>query len=197
MIEINHGSIIVDSLNVLTIPRQLVRMSLNVIPQDPYFLHGTIRLNLDPYETASTIEITTALHRADLWEIIEDNGGLEAEMNTNFLSHGQRQLFCLVRAMLRPGKILILDEATSSVDMETDRLMQKIIREDFAGHTIIAIAHRIGTLFDFDKVVVMDKEKVIECDSPTELLSCNSVFKDLYKKDREETSSREENIGSD
>lgn len=194
MLEISHGTIFVDNLDVLNIHRQSVRMCFNIIPQDPYFLHGTVRLNLDPYDTASTSQILSALHRAGLWDVIEANGGLEANMNSDLYSHGQIQLFCLVRAMLCPGKILILDEATSSVDIETDRLMQRIIREDFVGHTIIAIAHRVSTICDFDRVVVLDKGKVIECDSPTNLLSRETVFSELYNMDARQGRSTEANL---
>lgn len=115
MIEISQGNIKVDDLDITTMPRQEVRSRLNAIPQEPYFLHGTVRLNLDPYERyiGNNGALQEALRKVELWDIIEAKGGLDIEMEVDGLSHGQRQLFCLARAILRPGKIVVLDEATS------------------------------------------------------------------------------------
>lgn len=182
MIEISAGTISIDSQDLSLIPRDTIRSCLNIVPQEPFFLYGTIRLNLDPSGGATTLLIETALRRVGLYDLVNSKGGLDVQMNEEFLSHGQRQLFCLARALLRPGKILALDEVTSSVDLDTDVLMQQIIREEFKEHTIIAIAHRLETIKDFDRVVVMDEGKIVECDAPETLLAKEgSAFKKLFE----------------
>lgn len=111
---------------------------------------------------------------------MEGKGGLDAELDLDFFSHGQRQLFCLARAILRKSKVVVLDEVTSSVDHETDALMQRVIREEFGDCTIIAVAHRLDTLLDFDKIALLSKGELIEFDSPRALLARESAFKELY-----------------
>jgi len=180
MLELNSGTIFIDGLDVSTLPRHDVRTNLNAIPQDPYFVAGSIRLNLDPYSTSADTLIISALRKVKLLDTITANGGLDGELNPDTLSHGQRQLFCLARAILRKSKIVVLDEATSSVDRETDKLMQEIIRQEFKDCTIIAVAHRLETILDFDRIAVLDRGKLIECDSPKNLLAEDSSFKELY-----------------
>ncbi|KAL3422989.1 hypothetical protein PVAG01_04736 [Phlyctema vagabunda] len=180
MIEIDPGSILIDDIDISTLPRNDIRLRLNAISQEPYFIAGTIRLNLDPYEQSCDEDRIRALRKVSLWE----NGisDLAAEMDPESLSHGQRQLFCLARAILRKTRIVILDEATSSVDRKTDALMQEIIRDEFRTHTIIAVAHRLDTILDFDRVAVLDRGRLKECDEPTVLLNTEgSAFKELYE----------------
>jgi len=182
MIEISSGTISIDSQDLSLILRETVRSCLNIVPQEPFFLHGTIRLNLDPSCSTTTPLIETALKRVALYDLVISKGGLDVHMNEEFLSHGQRQLFCLARALLRPGKILALDEVTSSIDLDTDVLMQRIVREEFKNHTIIAIAHRLETIRDFDRVVVMDEGRIVECDATEILLKKEgSAFRKLFE----------------
>jgi ATP-binding cassette, subfamily C (CFTR/MRP), member 1 len=193
MIELNHGFIHIDGIDISTLQRNEVRSRLNAIPQDPYFFAGTVRLNLDPWETQSDDAIRDALAKVELLHTIEDScGGLDADMDVNLLSQGQHQLFCLARATLRPGKIVVLDEVTSSVDRKTDDLMQRIIRTEFADRTIIAIAHRLDTIVDFDKIAVLEKGVLIEYGSPAELLSKRSHFRNLYEMYKTKTADEDE-----
>lgn len=194
MLELNSGTIFIDGLDLSTIPRHYVRRNLNAIPQDPYFVAGSIRLNLDPFSTNTDALILTALRKVKLLNTIIANGGLDGELDPETMSHGQRQLFCLARAILRKSKIVVLDEATSSVDRETDKLMQEIIRQEFKDCTIIAVAHRLETILDFDRIAVLDRGDLVECDSPKNLLAKDSSFKELYdvysssKEDRDSSS---------
>ncbi|KAE9374191.1 canalicular multispecific organic anion transporter 1 [Stipitochalara longipes BDJ] len=190
MLELNSGSIFIDGIDLSTLPRHYVRKNLNAIPQDPYFVTGSIRLNLDPYSTSTDDLIMSALSKVHLLNTITLNGGLDSELDPDTLSHGQRQLFCLARAILRKSKIVVLDEATSSVDRETDKLMQKIIRQEFKDCTIIAVAHRLETILDFDRIAVLDRGQLIECGSPESLLAAESALKelyDVYSSSKEET----------
>lgn len=180
MLELNSGKILIDGLDLSTIPRHYIRANLNAIPQDPYFIAGSIRLNLDPYSSSSDTLLISALRKVHLLDTIISNGGLDADLDPDTLSHGQRQLFCLARAILRKSKIVVLDEATSSVDRKTDELMQKIIREEFEGCTVIAVAHRLDTILDFDRIAALDTGRLKECDSPDKLLATESAFKELY-----------------
>lgn len=140
----------------------------------------SVRENADPDHQHSDEAIINALKRVQLWDQITANGNLDSELDLECFSHGQRQLFCLARAMLKRSKIVVLDEATSSVDTKTDELMQKLIRTEFWECTIIAVAHRLDTILDFDKIAVLDAGRLVEYDSPKALLSRRSRFRTLY-----------------
>ncbi|MCJ1413888.1 hypothetical protein MMC32_000213 [Xylographa parallela] len=171
MLDLDSGSIWVDDIDLSTVPRQEVRSRMIVMPQDPYFFGGSVRLNLDPPSELSDDVIIKALNKTQIWDTIQKQGGLDAMVTDDFLSHGQRQLLCLSGAILHEGKkIFILDEATSGVDKASDELMQRLIRSEFQDHTVIAIAHRLDTILDFDQVIVMDKGIVSEIGNPMTLL---------------------------
>lgn len=174
------GTIFIDGVDIQVLPRELIRERIVAIPQDPFMLNGTVRLNMDPHGKVPDDLIVDVLSKLRLWPIIQGRGGLNADINAQPLSQGQQQLFCLGRAMLRKGmKILVLDEATSNVDKETDQVMQKIIREEFRAQTIITIAHRLDTIMDSDRIAVFDSGRLVEFDRPGALLGRESVFKTL------------------
>ncbi|PHH87336.1 hypothetical protein CDD83_8998 [Cordyceps sp. RAO-2017] len=179
MIDLTSGSITVDGVDLSSLPRSTVRSALNVIPQEPHFFHKTTSQNLDPSGSASAEAMRSALEKVQLWEVVDLAGGLDAELDVETLSQGQRQLLALARALLRQGKIVVLDEATSNVDKHVEEVMQQIIREEFQGRTIIAVAHQLRTIIDFDEVMVMDAGQLVESGTPRELMARDSTFKRL------------------
>jgi ATP-binding cassette subfamily C (CFTR/MRP) protein 1 len=182
MLELDSGSIAIDGVDISTVPRQDLRLRLNTLPQSSFFLPGSVRENMDPSNMATNQQIEHALREVQMWDTVEASGGLDADMREEILSHGQRQMFCLARAMIKPRAILIVDEATSGVDSDTDDIMQRVIRKAFASHTIIAIAHKLDTVLDFDRIVLLDKGRVIETGKPRELLAMpDSSFRALYQ----------------
>jgi ABC-type multidrug transport system fused ATPase/permease subunit len=182
LMDITSGSIVIDGIDIATLPRQTVRSRLIALPQDPYILAGTVRENVDPLYDVDDDLVISALRKVQLDHLLDDPDiGLNAKLGTEMLSHGQCQLLCLARAMVRKGSILILDEATASVDVQTDALMQRIIRTEFKHHTIIAAAHRLDTIIDFDAVLVLDAGRILEKDNPANLLKQESTFRELYQ----------------
>ncbi|KAH8701117.1 putative ABC multidrug transporter [Talaromyces proteolyticus] len=180
MIELSGGSISIDGIDLTTIPRQEIRSRITGVAQDPFLIKGSVRLNADPTGKATDEAIWDALRSVHLQSTVEEKGSLDVDIEEVYLSHGQKQLFCLARAMLRHSSILILDEATSNVDSKTDEIMQRVIREKFSNHTILAVAHKLDTILDFDKVAMLDAGQLIEFDDPYTLLSTDSAFNRLY-----------------
>ncbi|KAK3329761.1 P-loop containing nucleoside triphosphate hydrolase protein [Apodospora peruviana] len=184
MIEMSEGQITIDNMDVSTIEADSVRSRLNVVPQDPYFMPGTVRFNLDPQERSSDDVMESAIRKVGLWERIGTSGGLDMELVTSEWSHGERQLLCLARALLVPSTILILDEATSSVDGQTEAIMQAVIDAEFRHATVISVLHRFTFIDRFDRVAVMRQGELVECDSPEALLGPDreeSAFRELYR----------------
>ncbi|KAI1286879.1 ATP-binding cassette sub-family C member 3 [Halotydeus destructor] len=185
IVEPATGTIVIDGVDVSRIGLHSLRSGLTIIPQDPVLFTGSLRLNLDPFGEHEDSELWTALKLAHLQQFVDSLGsGLEYSVSEggDNLSVGQRQLVCLARALLRKSKILILDEATAAVDLETDDLIQKTIREEFADCTILTIAHRLNTILDYDRVLVMDKGTVSEYDTPKTLLdNPDSMFYSMAK----------------
>ncbi|KAJ3116514.1 hypothetical protein HDU96_009500 [Phlyctochytrium bullatum] len=174
MVEPSSGEIVIDGVSSQTIGLRDLRSKLAIIPQDPVLFSGTFRTNLDPFNEYADADLWDALARSGLKSKVaeEGAGGLEGRVTDGGenLSVGQRQLLCLARAMLRKPKVLIMDEATANVDYETDALIQKALREDFAHATVLTIAHRLNTIIDYDRVLVMDAGQISEYDSPANLL---------------------------
>ncbi|KAL4758550.1 uncharacterized protein BDW70DRAFT_170256 [Aspergillus foveolatus] len=185
MIELCEGTISVDGIDITTLRRQAIRSAIIGLPQDPLLLEGsTIRENVDPFDYCPDEAVINTLKRVGLWEILESKDGLETIASPELFSHGQKQLLCMAKAMLRHGNIIVFDEATSGVDPETDEMMQELIRSCFAQHTVLTVTHRLDTIIDYDRVLVMDNGILLESDPPRTLLSRPSVFRELYKSSR-------------
>ncbi|XP_055919617.1 multidrug resistance-associated protein 1-like isoform X7 [Eupeodes corollae] len=185
IIEAAEGRILIDGVDISTLGLHMLRSRLTIIPQDPVLFSGSLRMNLDPFQKNSDDEIWSALELSHLKTFVKGmTAGLNHEISEGGenLSVGQRQLVCLARALLRKTKVLVLDEATAAVDLETDDLIQKTIRSEFKDCTVLTIAHRLNTILDSDKVIVLDRGEIIEFDSPTSLLEDkNSAFYSMAK----------------
>eukprot|EP00483_Globobulimina_turgida_P005559 UN05569 len=177
MIEPEEGSeIVIDDCDILKLGLNDLRNRLAIIPQDAVLFSGSVRFNLDPFTEYNDNEIWDILKKCELYEFIHNKNDkldyLVGENGSNF-SHGQKQLICIGRALLKKSKILFLDEATSSIDKYTDKLIQKVIRKQFTNTTILCIAHRLQTIIDYDKIMVLSNGDIIEYDTPTNLLNKN------------------------
>lgn len=185
IIEASGGKIFVDGIDISQIGLHSLRSKLTIIPQDPVLFSGTLRSNLDPFNIHSDDALWTALEHSHLKTFVKsltEQLSYQISEGGENLSVGQRQLVCLARALLKKSRVLILDEATAAIDMETDELIQKTIRTQFNDCTILTIAHRINTILDSDRIVVMDEGKIAEFDSPTALLANkNSIFYEMAK----------------
>ncbi|CAG2166002.1 unnamed protein product [Oppiella nova] len=208
LIEATDGTVSIDGIDCSTIGLHDLRSRLTVIPQEPVLFAGSLRHNLDPLDQWSDKEIWSALESAHLKTFVESlKSGLNHEISISGenVSVGQKQLVCLARALLRRTRVLVLDEATAavdmetddliqktireefdswyvSVDMETDDLIQKTIREEFDSSTVVTIAHRLNSIRDYDKVLVLDNGSIAEFGSPEQLLTDNnSIFYSMAK----------------
>ncbi|XP_064623538.1 ATP-binding cassette sub-family C member 10-like [Lineus longissimus] len=185
MVELTSGWIMIDGLNVSHLGLHDLRSRLAIIPQDPFLFSGTVRENLDPSEMCQDIELWEVLGKCHMKRPVERLGGLDAEVaeRGKHFSLGQRQLICLARALLTRAKVLCMDEATASVDHETDQLIQRTIKTEFSNMTVLTIAHRINTVLESDRVLVMDNGKVAEFGPPQMLLdNPNSMFSSLVRE---------------
>ncbi|XP_008187158.1 probable multidrug resistance-associated protein lethal(2)03659 isoform X2 [Acyrthosiphon pisum] len=178
----NEGSIIIDDIEIHKLGLHDLRSKFSIIPQEPVLFSGTMRTNLDPFDEYPDLVLWNALDEVELKTVVEKlPGGLNSKMSafgSNF-SVGQRQLLCLARAIVRNNKIIILDEATANVDPQTDVLIQNTIRNKFKLCTVLTIAHRLNTIMDSDRVLVMDAGTVVEFDHSYNLLKNKDGF--LYK----------------
>ncbi|KAJ2946418.1 hypothetical protein O0L34_g12457 [Tuta absoluta] len=176
------GSVKIDGVDTFGLNKQELRSKISIIPQEPVLFSASLRYNLDPFDSYSDDEIWRALEQVELKDAIPALDFKVSEGGSNF-SVGQRQLVCLARAILRSNKILIMDEATANVDPQTDALIQKTIRKAFAPCTVLTIAHRLNTIMDSDRVLVMDKGEAVEFDTPYALLNNpRSVFTFMVKE---------------
>lgn len=174
LLEPENGSIHIDDIDIATLGLHKLRTSMSVIPQSPVLFSGwTIRENLDPFDQHSSERIIDAIADVQLQDIYNE---LPEGLNTvvadggNNFSVGQRQLLCVARAILQNNKILVLDEPTANVDARTDHLLQQAVASSFPGATVIAIAHRLETIIDYDRILVVGDGKMLEYGPPATLL---------------------------
>lgn len=198
MVELSEGNIEVDGMDIGTVGLEDLRSRMSIIPQDPTLFSGTIRSNLDPFQTHTDLELWSSLRQAHLVEDTDWNPekvsatetsaetgqhwiNLETKVEEggNNLSHGQRQLLALARALVRGSQIIICDEATSSIDFETDVKIQKAISVGFEGRTLLCVAHRLKTIITYDRICVIDHGGVAEIDTPLALYDAKGIFKSM------------------
>ncbi|MBN3275009.1 ABCC8 protein, partial [Polyodon spathula] len=188
MVDTFEGQIIIDGIDIAKLPLQTLRSRFSIILQDPILFSGTIRFNLDPEGKCTDSMLWEALEIAQLKPMVKTlQGGLDAmvtEGGENF-SLGQRQLFCLARAFVRKSSILIMDEATASIDMATENILQKVVMTAFSDRTVVTIAHRVHTILNADLVIVMKRGIILEYDRPEVLLEReDSVFASFVQADK-------------
>lgn len=206
-LEARSGTIHIDGLDISQIKLHDLRSRLAIIPQDPVLFSGTVRSNLDPFDKHTDAELRDSLERVHLLTTIGSSspagtGAKNANVFNDLtspvsegglnLSQGQRQLLCLARAIVARPRVMVLDEATSAVDMGTDALIQRSIREEFNDATLIVIAHRLSTIADFDRILVLSDGQVAEFGSPSDLWEQQgsngeerSIFRDMCEESGE------------
>ncbi|RQM10790.1 hypothetical protein B5M09_012587 [Aphanomyces astaci] len=189
LVELDGGVITLDDVDISTIGLHDLRDKVSIIPQDPVLFSGTIRSNLDPFDRCGDDAIWTAIKRANLHQAVTALDDKVGERGQNF-SVGERQLICIARALLKKSKVILMDEATASIDANTDRLIQESIHDSFKDCTCLTIAHRINTILDSDRILVMDKGSAAEFDTPAQLLkNPNGIFTNLVEHWRDDKKS--------
>jgi ABC-type multidrug transport system fused ATPase/permease subunit len=189
--EPTSGSIKIDGVDISTIGLQDLRSRLTIIPQDPVLFTGTLRSNLDPFGYCSDDELWAAIKRSHLVDESDEQNEIvtldsPVSENGNNWSQGQRQLIALARALVRKTSLIVLDEATSSVDFDTDHKIQQTIRAEFEESALLCIAHRIRTVADYDRILVLDHGRLLEFDHPYTLMTkADGVFMQMCQRSGE------------
>jgi len=185
ILEATEGQIFIDNIDISTIGLDLLRSNLTIIPQDPCLLEGTLKYNIDPFNKNKNEDIIQILKDIGFEYTESDDKIMDKmiEQGGSNLSVGQKQLVCIARALLRKSKIVVMDEATANIDMNTEQIIQKALNLVLENSTVITVAHRIKTIINYDKILVLDAGEVKEFDSPTNLLKDeNSLFHELFSK---------------
>ncbi|KAG1695172.1 hypothetical protein DVH05_020813 [Phytophthora capsici] len=184
--ELVSGRILIDGTDIATMPLRTLRSNLSIIPQSPVLFKGALRGYMDPFDEFSDAEIWSALEKVDMkTQVSALEGQLMYELSENGenFSVGERQMLCMGRALLTRSRIVVMDEATASIDHATEKKLQRMINEDFQDATVLTIAHRLGTVLDSDRIMVLSDGRVVEFDSPRELVkNTNGVFYELAKE---------------
>ena len=196
ILEPLKGRILIDNVDISEIGLSKLRSSITIIPQDPTLMEGSLRFNIDPLHKHSDNEIEEVMKKIGFWYMVENYLAENKDKNVNGLdmiikedggniSIGEKQLICITRAILRKSKIIVMDEATASIDVKTERLIQNAINELLFNSTTFTIAHRIKTILNSDRILVLEKGEIAEFDSPQNLIeNKNSLFYQLYKKSK-------------
>ena len=186
VVELEAGSITIDGVDISTVPLAMLRSRLSIIPQDPVLFTGTLRSNIDPNSQHTDAELHDCLHSCSLSDMVnshQDGLSQPIDAHGSNLSVGQRQLVCMARALLRRSRVLVLDEATASVDLETDDLIQETLKKELSHATVITIAHRLNTIMHYDRVAVMSEGVLVEAGPPLKLRDTRgSVFAEMCKE---------------
>lgn len=182
-----QGEVIIDDVRTSTLNIRALRSSVAVIPQKPFIFNDTLRRNLDPWEQHTDDEIWAVLEKVQLRSTVGSRGSLDEVLQLviteggHNLSVGERQLICLARALLQKAKIILLDEATANIDYLTDRMIQNVIRKEMTECTVLTIAHRLETVLEYDRIMVLEKGEIVEFDQPDVLLQKRDGFlSELY-----------------
>jgi ATP-binding cassette subfamily C (CFTR/MRP) protein 1 len=186
ILEATEGKILIDDVDISKLGLEILRHNLTIIPQDPALMEGSLRYNIDPLEKSDDNEIIKVMEKIGFDYIIKrDKQGLNQEIaeGGSNLSVGEKQLICITRAILRKSKIIIMDEATASIDYKTEEIIQKAVSEILNDSTFITIAHRIKTILNYDRILTLDNGTIVDFDTPKNLLNDkNSLFYELYSK---------------
>lgn len=220
LVELDSGSICIDGIDISTLGLRDLRSKISIIPQDPLLFSGTIRSNLDPFSVYADSRLWDALRRAYLVEAqiseSDDKGAMEGELTPGVqspasrfnmetviesegsnLSVGERSLLSLARALVKDSKIIVLDEATASVDLETDSKIQYTIQTEFKDRTLLCIAHRLRTILSYDRIMVLDAGQITEFGPPLDLyLKEDGIFRDMCMKSNITREDIEKNVRS-
>ena len=182
ILEASEGKIYIDDIDISQIGLELLRQSLTIIPQEPILLEGNIRDNIDPSKLHSDSEILDLLNAVGLRDfMIGKNLDYKIEENGSNISVGEKQLICIARALLKKTKIILMDEATANIDYRNEAILKQNINEDTKNSTVLTIAHRIKTVINFDKILVLKDGEIEEFDTPEKLINKKGLFYQMYK----------------
>ena len=195
-----YGTIKIDGVNIKNLSLETLRRNIVTIPQEPYLLEGSLKFNIDPLDLHSRSEVVESLKKVNFFSSLSKEikdikrGSKEIQLIDEFeieakgsnLSLGQRQLICIARALIQKPKILVTDEATASIDLKTDQLVQELIKTELKNTTVLTIAHRLNTIIEYDKIVILKKGKKVEEGSPYELLQNPGYFYEFVQEGGEE-----------
>ena len=173
ILEASGGRILIDGQDISKLSLEELRSNINIILQEHFMFTGTVKENVDPTGVHSDTEVEEALKLCGIWDVFSNLDGVNTEVTEggSNLSAGEKQLLNITRSLLNPKQIILIDEATASIDFETDVIVQKVIKQQFANQTVLTIAHRINTVVHSDRILVLSKGEILEFDKPEVLLS--------------------------
>ena len=183
ILEANSGKILIDNYDISKICLENLRKNLTIIPQEPTLVEGSVRENIDPSNSSNDTEINEVIKEVGLEEFMSDkNLDYIITENGSNISIGEKQLICIARALLKKSKIIIMDEATANIDYKTETVLQNSINKGMKDCTVITIAHRIKTIINYDKIMVLNNGEMVEFDTPKNLIEKKGLFYQLYKE---------------